>query len=190
MDMSSVTSTYGANIAFIEELYEKYRSDQNSVSTSWREFFHDYQPEEDEISVAAGAPPAAERPRAAAPTPVAVPTRPVPVPSAVPLRGAAGKIAQNMEASLSVPTATSVRTIPVKALEENRRVINSHLTLNGQTKASFTHVVAWAIVKATKDHPRMNSAFVEQDGQPARLDRDDINLGIAIDIERKDGSRS
>src|SRR5438552_760029 len=188
MDMSSVTSTYGANIAFIEELYEKYRSDPNSVSTSWREFFHDYQPEEE----------GGEQPPPAVPAPTrtaeaaglhAVPPPPT-TPNAVPLRGAAGKIAQNMEASLSVPTATSVRTIPVKALEENRRVINSHLTLNGQTKASFTHVVAWAIMKATKDHPRMNSAFVEQDGQPARLDRDDINLGIAIDIERKDGSRS
>ena len=156
--MSSVTSTYGANIAFIEELYEKYRSDPNSVSTSWREFFHDYQPEENGAAASQAADDGLK--------PVAPPPpRPVPVPppatSAVPLRGAAGKIAQNMEASLSVPTATSVRTIPVKALEENRRVINSHLTLNGQTKASFTHVVAWAIVKATKDHPRMNSAFVE-----------------------------
>src|SRR5438128_2063527 len=186
--MSSVTSTYGANIAFIEELYEKYRSDPNSVSTSWREFFHDYQPEEQEH--AASPAPDTQLP---APTP---PPRPVPVPApqtppnAVPLRGAAGKIAQNMEQSLSVPTATSVRTIPVKALEENRRVINNHLTLNGQTKASFTHIVAWAIVKATKEFPRMNSAFIEQDGQPARVDREDVNLGIAIDIERKDGSRS
>src|SRR6266550_2008259 len=83
-----------------------------------------------------------------------------------------------------------MRTIPVKALEENRRVINNHLTLNGQTKASYTHIAAWAIVKAVKKFPRMNSAFVEQDGQPARIDREDINLGIAIDIERKDGSRS
>jgi len=181
--MSSVTSTYGANIAFIEELYEKYRSDPNSVSTSWREFFHDYHPEEEEAP--------SSTPDIQPPTP----PRPVPVPApqpsnAVPLRGAAGKIAQNMEASLSVPTATSLRTIPVKALEENRRVINNHLTLNGQTKASFTHIVAWAIVKAANEHRRMNSAFVDQDGQPARIDREDINLGIAIDIERKDGSRS
>ncbi|HUJ12409.1 MAG TPA: multifunctional oxoglutarate decarboxylase/oxoglutarate dehydrogenase thiamine pyrophosphate-binding subunit/dihydrolipoyllysine-residue succinyltransferase subunit, partial [Thermoanaerobaculia bacterium] len=128
-----------------------------------------------------------------APTPAPVPATPRPVAvisNATPLRGAAGKIAQNMEASLSVPTATSVRTIPVKALEENRRIINNHLTLNGQTKASFTHLAGWAIVQAAKEFPRMNAAFVQQDGQPARLDRDDINLGIAIDIERKDGSRS
>src|SRR5438105_4505487 len=180
--MSSVTSTYGANIAFIEELYEKYRSDPNSVSPSWREFFRDFQPEEEN---GGQAPPPVRTAEAAVLH--AVPTA---APNAVPLRGAAGKIAQNMEASLSVPTATSVRTIPIKALEENRRVVNNHLTLSGQTKASYTHLVAWAIVKALKDHRRMNSAFVEQDGQPARIDRDDINLGIAIDVERKDGSRS
>ncbi|HKB79929.1 MAG TPA: multifunctional oxoglutarate decarboxylase/oxoglutarate dehydrogenase thiamine pyrophosphate-binding subunit/dihydrolipoyllysine-residue succinyltransferase subunit, partial [Thermoanaerobaculia bacterium] len=192
--MSSVTSSFGGNIAFIEELYEKYRSDPQSVSASWREFFRDYQPQLQEeqqttgeaVSVAAPA----EARAFALPAP-----RPVPVPSpepqkAVALRGAAGKIAQNMEASLSVPTATSVRTIPVKALEENRRVINNHLTLNGQAKASFTHVIAWAIVRAISEFPRMNSAFVTQDGQPVRLDHDDVNLGLAIDVERKDGTRS
>ena len=99
--MSSIPSTYGANIAFIEELYEKYRSDPNSVSTSWREFFHDFQPEEEEeqkLSVASGASPAAERPRAAAPAPAPVPPTPRPVavaPNATPLRGAAGKIAMD-----------------------------------------------------------------------------------------------
>ena len=196
--MSSVTQTYGANIAFIEELYEKYRANPDSVSASWREFFHDYQPqlEEDlaEVVNATPIPPPDLRP--ATPPPPPPPSRPTPVPpppstgNAVPLRGAAAKIAQNMEASLAVPTATSVRTIPVKALEENRRVVNNHLTLTGQSKASFTHIVAWAIVKAAKEHPRMNSAFAAQDGQPARVDREDVNLGIAIDIERKDGSRS
>ena len=188
--MSSATSTFGANIAFIEELYEKYRSDPDSVSPSWREFFHDYQPQLDEES--GGQPPPAVPPPPPSRTAEAAVLHAVPSPvlNAVPLRGAAGKIAQNMEASLAVPTATSVRTIPVKALEENRRVINNHLTLNGQTKASFTHIVAWAIVKAVKNHPRMNSAFVEQDGQPARIDREDVNFGIAIDVERKDGSRS
>jgi 2-oxoglutarate dehydrogenase E1 component len=95
-----------------------------------------------------------------------------------------------MEASLTVPTATSVRNIPVKVLEENRRVINNHLTLIGQSKASFTHIIAWAIVKALHDQPRMNAAFAMQDGTPTRIDRADVNFGIAIDLERKDGSRS
>jgi 2-oxoglutarate decarboxylase len=109
---------------------------------------------------------------------------------AVPLRGAASKIVTNMEASLGVPTATSIRNIPVKALEENRRVINNHLALLGQTKASFTHIIAWAIVRALKDQPRMNAGFAMQDGTPVRIDRDDVNIGLAIDIEKKDGSRS
>src|SRR5205807_9194128 len=122
------------------------------------------------------------------------PARPTAVPSphgtAVPVRGAASKIVSNMEMSLTVPTATSVRNIPVKVLEENRRVINNHLSLSGQSKASFTHIIAWAIVRAIKEHPRMNSAFAMQDNAPARIDRDDVNFGIAIDVERKDGSRS
>jgi multifunctional 2-oxoglutarate metabolism enzyme len=216
----SVTSSYGANIAFIEDLYEKYRKNPASVSTSWQEFFRDYQPafeqefaedleQQQPAAVAAGGapagwaqpagpqpvsaapapapaapPPAAPRPAAAAPAPTAGNQK------ATPLRGAASKIAQNMEASLSVPTATSLRNIPVKLLEENRRVINHHLSLTGQSKASFTHVIAWAMVKASGTFPHMNSTFASIDGQPTRIDREDVNLGIAIDVEKKDGSRS
>ncbi|HEX9160874.1 MAG TPA: multifunctional oxoglutarate decarboxylase/oxoglutarate dehydrogenase thiamine pyrophosphate-binding subunit/dihydrolipoyllysine-residue succinyltransferase subunit, partial [Thermoanaerobaculia bacterium] len=195
--MSSATQVYGPNIAFIEELYEKYKADPQSVSASWREFFADYQPvlEQDleeavgGVSVGAPAPAPAAAP-APAPRPTPVPPPPPAAGNVVVLRGAAGKIAQNMETSLSIPTATSVRTIPVKALEENRRVINNHLALTGQSKASFTHMIAFAIVRAIRQFPRMNSAFGEQDGQPSRIDREDVNLGIAIDIERKDGSRS
>ncbi|HXG58302.1 MAG TPA: multifunctional oxoglutarate decarboxylase/oxoglutarate dehydrogenase thiamine pyrophosphate-binding subunit/dihydrolipoyllysine-residue succinyltransferase subunit, partial [Thermoanaerobaculia bacterium] len=123
------------------------------------------------------------------PRPAAVPAA-APGQNVVPLRGAASKIAANMESSLAIPTATSIRNIPVKVLEENRRVINNHLTLIGHPKASFTHIIAWAVVKAVREHPRMNSAFAMQDGQPVRIDREDVNLGIAIDVERKDGSRS
>ncbi|MEO8378241.1 MAG: multifunctional oxoglutarate decarboxylase/oxoglutarate dehydrogenase thiamine pyrophosphate-binding subunit/dihydrolipoyllysine-residue succinyltransferase subunit [Acidobacteriota bacterium] len=204
------SAAFGANIAFIEELYEKYKTDPSSVSGSWREFFQDYDPQLDEedaqelteqrvaaVSSGAAAPVAtapAPAPKPAVPQPVPAPApRPTPVAAAskvVALRGAASKIVSNMEASLSVPTATSIRNIPVKALEENRRVINNHLALIGQSKASFTHVIAWAIVRAVKDHPRMNAAFVVQDGTPSRIDREDVNLGIAIDIEKKDGTRS
>src|SRR3954468_684963 len=207
--MSSVTQTYGANTAFIEDLYERYRANPNSVSTSWQEFFHDYEPrfeeefeeEAEEQRVAVGGsqavavpPQQPSNPATQQPTPAPAPApRPTPVPSdhtTVPLRGAAGKIAQNMETSLTIPTATSIRNIPVKVLEENRRVINNHLTLTGQPKASFTHIIAWALVGAIKQFPRMNAAFANHDGQPARIDREDVNLGIAIDLERKDGSRS
>ncbi|HEX8169801.1 MAG TPA: multifunctional oxoglutarate decarboxylase/oxoglutarate dehydrogenase thiamine pyrophosphate-binding subunit/dihydrolipoyllysine-residue succinyltransferase subunit [Thermoanaerobaculia bacterium] len=209
--MSSVA--FGANIAFIEELYEKFRTDPASVSASWQEFFQDYDPQLDEVedeseqveqrvaaaagsvtaSVPAPAPaPAAPRPAPApAPAPAARPTA-VPTPGGTPvaLRGAASKIVANMETSLTVPTATSIRNIPVKVLEENRRVINNHLALIGQSKASFTHIIAWALVKALREFPRMNSAFTMQDGTPSRVDREDVNLGIAIDLERKDGTRS
>ncbi|HET7437584.1 MAG TPA: multifunctional oxoglutarate decarboxylase/oxoglutarate dehydrogenase thiamine pyrophosphate-binding subunit/dihydrolipoyllysine-residue succinyltransferase subunit [Thermoanaerobaculia bacterium] len=211
--MSSSTP-FGANIAFIEELYERFRLDPQSVSLSWREFFADYEPqageeepeEEIEQRVAAAtrggverrapSPAVVTKPAGEAPTaPTAVPPpRPTPVPSpsgnVVPLRGAASKIVANMESSLTVPTATSIRNIPVKALEENRRVINNHLALTGQSKASFTHIIAWAIVSSLKKFPRLNAAFANQDGTPVRIDREDVNLGIAIDIERKDGSRS
>src|SRR5437016_14655089 len=116
--MSSVTQSYGANIAFIEELYERYRANPDSVSASWREFFGDYgvaaalsRPAEED----GGLKPAATQPPPPKPTPV-----PAPAGNAIPLRGAAAKIATNMAASLAVPTATSVRTIPVKVLDENR----------------------------------------------------------------------
>ena len=212
--MSSVTQSYGANIAFIEELYEKFRTNPEAVSPSWREFFQDYQPVLDEdleelhggqtavaapVPAAAGAAAAPAQPQPVQPprpVPAPAPARPTPVPppasagTAVPLRGAASKIVANMETSLTVPTATSVRNIPVKALEENRRVINNHLALTGQSKASFTHIIAWALVKSVKQFPRMNSAFAVQDGTPVRIDREDVNIGLAIDIERKDGSRS
>ncbi|HEX2833364.1 MAG TPA: multifunctional oxoglutarate decarboxylase/oxoglutarate dehydrogenase thiamine pyrophosphate-binding subunit/dihydrolipoyllysine-residue succinyltransferase subunit [Thermoanaerobaculia bacterium] len=204
--MSSVA--YGANIAFIEDLYEKFRTDPQSVSASWREFFADYEPhpgDEEEVeervaAVAGGGSTTAYAPAPAAPKPAPAPapapaaTRPaaVPAPNGTPvaLRGAASKIVANMETSLTVPTATSIRNIPVKALEENRRVINNHLALIGQSKASFTHIIAWAIVKALHEYPRLNSSFVVQDGTPTRIDREDVNIGLAIDIEKKDGSRS
>ncbi|HWW61891.1 MAG TPA: multifunctional oxoglutarate decarboxylase/oxoglutarate dehydrogenase thiamine pyrophosphate-binding subunit/dihydrolipoyllysine-residue succinyltransferase subunit, partial [Thermoanaerobaculia bacterium] len=186
------SQAYGANIAFIEELHEKFLVNPESVSASWREFFRDYvEPEEHEEHEQSAA---VEEPKEA---PVA---RPIPVaekPAAPPLaanqvilRGAASKIVANMESSLAVPTATSIRNIPVKALEENRRVINNHLALGGQSKSSFTHIIAWALVKALKEQPRMNAAFAMNDGQPTRIDRADVNLGIAIDLEKKDGSRS
>src|SRR5687767_11671772 len=175
--MSVPTAEYGTNIAFIEDLFERYRRDPMSVSESWREFFQgNEEPEgargrEGEGATAEASPqpaPEAPRPREAQsaqvtefPRPLS-PSPPRPLESKegdtpVPLRGVASKIVQNMEASLEVPTATSVRVIPVKALEENRRIVNHHLALTGQSKASYTHVIAWAIVKAIREYPHMNS---------------------------------
>src|SRR5207253_1742127 len=72
------------------------------------------------------------------------------------ITGSAKKIVENMEQSLTVPTATSFREIPVKLLEENRRGINEHLQTRGRGKVSFTHIIAWAIIKAAKAYPQMN----------------------------------
>lgn len=99
------------------------------------------------------------------------------------------KIADNMEISLSVPTATSVRTIPVKVLDENRRIINKYLEKFKLNKITFTHLITWAIIKALKKYPRMNDTFVRIDGKSYRLLRKSINLGFAVDLVRKDGSR-
>ncbi len=107
-----------------------------------------------------------------------------------PLVGASKKIVENMEQSLTVPTATSVRNVPVKVLEENRRVINEHLQEQGRGKVSFTHLIAWAIIKALKNYPQLNNGYGFIDGKPSRLENESVNLGIAIDIEKKDGSRN
>ena len=107
-----------------------------------------------------------------------------------PIRGGAVRIVENMEASLQIPTATSVRTIPVRTLEENRRLLNKHRESTGQTKVSFTHIVAWAILRAFDAFPRMNDAYAEVDGQPHRIQRDKVRLGIAVDVQKKDGSRT
>jgi 2-oxoglutarate dehydrogenase E1 component len=97
-----------------------------------------------------------------------------------------------MEASLDVPTATSFRDIPAKMLEANRRVINGYLKRSRQGKASFTHLIAWATIRAIADHvPAMNSTFVEDaDGKPRIHRHDEIGLGVAVDVQKSDGSRT
>ncbi len=107
-----------------------------------------------------------------------------------PITGASKKIVENMEQSLTVPTATSIRNVPVKVLEENRRIINDYLLSHGRSKVSFTHIIAWAIVKALKNYPQLNNGYGFIDNKPSRLENAGVNLGIAIDIEKKDGSRN
>ena len=80
----------------------------------------------------------------------------------MPLKGTAARIGENMAASASIPLATSQRTIPVKAIDENRRIINQHRTLIGKSKVSCTHLIGWAIVKALEEYPNLNHAFAER----------------------------
>jgi multifunctional 2-oxoglutarate metabolism enzyme len=109
---------------------------------------------------------------------------------AVTLAGVAGKIVENMETSLSVPTATTVRGMPVKVLEENRIIINQHLQAVGRGKISFTHIIAWAIVRALKKYPSLNVSYASVSGKAYKIERKHINLGLAVDMTKKDGSRS
>ncbi len=127
-------------------------------------------------------------------TPVAETKQAAPVPTeeieAIPIRGAALKIVENMEASLSVPTATSQRRIPVKLLDENRRIVNKHLQESDRGKASYTHLIAWALLRALDEFPQLNDGYGVVDGSPVRLRRPDVNLGVAIDTTKKDGTRT
>lgn len=106
------------------------------------------------------------------------------------LRGAAAAVVRNMSASLEVPTATSVRAIPAKAMIDNRIVINNHLKRTRGGKISFTHLLGYAIVQAVKKFPNMNRHFAEVDGKPNAVTPAHTNLGLAIDLPGKDGKRS
>jgi multifunctional 2-oxoglutarate metabolism enzyme len=105
------------------------------------------------------------------------------------LRGAAARTAQNMAASLSVPTATSVRAVPAKLLIDNRIVVNNHLQRGKGGKVSFTHLIGYAVVQALRANPEMNAAYAEEDGKPVLAVPHHVNLGLAIDLRAKDGSR-
>src|SRR5579883_3405707 len=175
----------GINSWLEEELYQQYLHDRSAVDESWKDVFE-----------ANGAPKPAPSPGAVPPGPVSL-RQPAPVTALSgaagewqPLRGAAGKIAENMAASLAIPLATSQRVIAVKVMDENRRIINQHRTLLHQNKVSYTHILGWAVVKALAELPALNHAYAERDGQPYRVARREVNLGIAVDVAAKDGGRS
>ncbi len=108
----------------------------------------------------------------------------------IPLRGVAARIVENMTASLEIPIATSYRQIPVRVIEENRNTINKQRIASGKSKLSFTHLIAWAIVKALKSNQSLNHAFALNGGDPFRVVRTQVNIGLAVDVAGKDGSRS
>ena len=124
--------------------------------------------------------------------PVAKPMPTLVTPSAAtlePIRGVSARVVQSMEASLTVPTATSVRAIPAKLMIDNRIVINNHLKRGRGGKVSFTHIIAYAMIKALRAMPEMNAFYGELDGKPALGKPEHINLGIAIDLAKPDGTR-
>ena len=133
--------------------------------------------------------PAAKAPAEKAPERPAAKT-PVAAGKQSPLRGAAASVVKNMNLSLTVPTATSVRAVPAKLLGDNRIVINNHLARSRGGKISFTHLIGYALVRALDDFPSMNSAFAEVDGKPVQVQPEHVNFGLAIDLPKPDGSRS
>ncbi|WP_137874853.1 multifunctional oxoglutarate decarboxylase/oxoglutarate dehydrogenase thiamine pyrophosphate-binding subunit/dihydrolipoyllysine-residue succinyltransferase subunit, partial [Rhodococcus sp. Q] len=137
--------------------------------------------------------PAAAKPVVApapAAKPAAKPATSASEPDSKVLRGAAAAVARNMSASLAIPTATSVRAIPAKLMFDNRIVINNHLARTRGGKISFTHLLGYAIVQAVKAFPNMNRHFAEIDGKPNVVTPAHTNLGLAIDLPGKDGSRA
>ncbi len=107
------------------------------------------------------------------------------------LRGAPAKVVTNMQASLEIPTATSVRAVPAKLIADNRIIINNHLRRARGGKVSFTHLIGYAVVRALHDFPEMNNFFaLTAEGKPAMVRPEHVNFGLAIDLPGKDGGRS
>jgi 2-oxoglutarate dehydrogenase E1 component len=256
-------AAFGPNEWLVDELYEQYLKDKNSVDKAWWEFFEDYRPgdstgngsEANGTGVATAPAPAAssgsatverqasttDKPDAAtdravadkpedkeaatggqtAAAQVAPPRQPAPAPAEAPkaeapkaeqpkprepaglkdtgpvsegevkpLRGAAARVVTNMESSLQVPTATSVRAVPAKLLIDNRVVINNHLKRSRGGKVSFTHLIGYALVKALAVMPEMNNGYTtDEKGKPALVVPAHVNLGLAIDVAKEDGTR-
>lgn len=185
-------NTWGPNEWLVAEMYEQFQADANSVSPSWQEFFADnFRPE--------GEGKAPLRPEVRSQTPSSSPDEASDSGEQaggsseeefIPLRGVAARIAENMQASLAIPTATSVRSIPSRLLEVNREIMNNHLARMRRGRISYTHLIAFAILEALREVPNMANAFVEREGKPFVRRSRSIGLGLAVDIARKDGTRS
>ncbi|MCG5214298.1 multifunctional oxoglutarate decarboxylase/oxoglutarate dehydrogenase thiamine pyrophosphate-binding subunit/dihydrolipoyllysine-residue succinyltransferase subunit [Streptosporangium sp. KLBMP 9127] len=204
-------ASFGQNEWLVDELYQKYLQDPESVDRAWWNFFADYNPDNGPGRAAAApssangsaaaaepqAPPAPPAAKITQTAPVKAPpakdtAKSTPVPAGaeeVRLRGAAARTAANMESSLTVPTATSVRAVPAKLLVDNRIVINNHLSRGRGGKVSFTHLIGYAIVKALQTMPDMNHSYAEVDGKPVLVKPEHVGLGLAIDVQKSDGSR-
>lgn len=182
---------FGTNTWFIEYLHNKYEEKPEEVPEQWKNFFNKtesgetFHPEQNRASTIEKASSSLRNTSVSDINEVEESSEEKRI-----IAGSAQRILENMNSSLSIPVATSQRSIPVKLLEENRTIINQHLQKRGEGKISFTHIISWAILKAIQAFPVMNNSFQIIDGKPNLIIRKDVNLGIAVDIERKDGSRS
>ncbi|MEV7767433.1 multifunctional oxoglutarate decarboxylase/oxoglutarate dehydrogenase thiamine pyrophosphate-binding subunit/dihydrolipoyllysine-residue succinyltransferase subunit [Microbacterium sp. NPDC086615] len=217
---TSSEGEFGANEWLVDELYEQFKVDKHSVDKAWWPILEAYHPVVDGSAAAGSPPsaPAAEPKPVTAPIPVVgqapvartttKPAAPQPIPAQAPaaapssgtesteedrvtvLKGMPKALASNMDDSLTVPTATSVRTIPAKLMIDNRIVINNHMSRTRGGKVSFTHLIGWALIQALKEFPSQNVSYAEIDGKPSVVAPAHINLGIAIDMPKPDGSRA
>ena len=178
---------YGVNAGYVQALFEDWRRDAASVDESWQRIFERVDGRSGEGAARSGAGPPSREPRAALPGEKvredadSAPGRQEESELEL-LSGVAGRIVSNMEESLTLPTATSVRTIPAKALAENRAVMNEHLAVRALGKTSYTHIIAYALAKALGEMPRMAASFVEREGRGYRRVPEHVNLGLAIDV--------
>ncbi len=181
-------ASLGPNEGYAEELYQAYLSNPQAVSATWRDIFQSVLQGGNGYRAAAASPPPAPASAAgvALPPPAAAPPALAAEDRVQPLQGAAGRIALNMQASLAVPIASSQRSIPMRLAEENRRFLNAQLAERGR-KVSLTHMLAWALVRALEANPALNRAYLQQDGRPARLEHAHIHLGLAVDVETRNG---
>jgi multifunctional 2-oxoglutarate metabolism enzyme len=181
----------GPNSGLVEELYQRYLENPAAVDAHWRAYFSDFSGASP--TPGNGAQAAATAPALAAPE---LPPKPQPGPIVLdgeepePLRGGAARTVENMEASLTVPTATSVRAVPAKLLEVNRQILNNQLERALGGKVSFTHLIAFAVVRALADFPNLNATYESVDGKPAVVRHTQVNLGLAVDVKRRDGTHS
>lgn len=200
------TADFGANEWMVEEKREAWLADASSVSAPWREFFEAAGPDGGPGPEASGAlqdvtrsdlppaPPSSTEPPTSpyAQRLAAGPRSPQEVPASdtdIRLKGAAARTAKNMEASLAIPTATSARAVPAKVLIENRAIINAHLARTRGGKASFTHLIGWAVVEALAEMPAMNVSYRLDDGHPTLRSPAHVAFGLAIDAPSPKGER-
>ncbi|MBX2992814.1 MAG: multifunctional oxoglutarate decarboxylase/oxoglutarate dehydrogenase thiamine pyrophosphate-binding subunit/dihydrolipoyllysine-residue succinyltransferase subunit [Bacteroidetes bacterium] len=185
--LQAILEEFGPNAGLVEEMLEEYLKNPASVSKTWQHYFAAALGAKQE----GGNGSQSASPLTLTPSyPQVTSTSPEPSDQSTAIRGVAAKIVENMEASLALPTATSVRTIPVKVLEENRRLLNQYLAVRTGGKLSFTHIISWAMVKALGDHPNLNASFARIGGVPHKTERPHVNVGLAVDVTRKDGTRS
>jgi len=206
---------FGPNEWLVEEMYEQFLADPSAVDPAWHDFFVDYRPTprsgDNGVTPTKASPPSSQGASNLAPTPPrpSAPALPKDAPSnmlvtkklprtrepygptedtTTPLRGAAARVVANMQTSLELPTATSVRGVPAKLLADNRIVINNHLKRTRGGKISFTHLIGFAVVRALAEHPQMNRHYTTDGrGSPAVVTPEHVNVGLAIDLKTGKG---